>query len=395
MPTVDIDLSLPETDDPLSFLYDILCQRDEIFAYTKAVEQFVDDYIQTLKEIYDLKNSIISSTLLYSSVFYCLYQMNKNFFDNWKSYFSMLDRIKFNAVNGHTVDDRDFAYFKRFGKDFTLKLKGKGMKRDFNLAVGANSSYAVLYPFLVFIEKMQREMNHIKNKETLSQFFIRYLYGGRVLATSLAPIPEIALNTTEKVDIRKIIDSFRYIDLSDGLLRGKNSSPRFSGYNDFYIIIYKMLVKSWNYYLQIPIYDRKRHEVATLLRENFPCDMLLLARNEDTCCIEKFFKGNERLTSTHPFYTTINNTFFNKTKSWFSYDVIDVYSLFVYCHIKELDNLIARLNEEPTLLGIKPELITNLSRAYEEKEFSEEAYCREKKLFIEKYTDSLMSNNDS
>lgn len=395
LPTDNIDLSTH--NDSLAFLYDILCQRDEIFAYTKKVEQFVDNYLQTLKSTYNLKNSTISNTFLYSAVFYCLYQMDENFFYHWKNYFSIDYRKRVNAVNDHTVDDRDFEYFKRFGKTFTKKLNEKGMKQDFNLAVGANSSYAVLYPFLVFIEKMQREMRHIKNEETLDQFFIRYLSGGRVLATSLATIPEIILNTGEKADVHKIIDAFRYIDLSDSLLKGKHRRSRFRGYNTFYLIIYKMLIKSWNYYLKVPIDSRTRCEIASLLREHFPCDMFLLSRPKpeeegEPCSIKTFFDNNEPLISTHPFYTQINNIFLNKTKSWLKCDVVNAYSSFVYCYINELDCLIDKLNEDKALFRIRQELIANLAHSYKENEFSREVYYRGKKFLIETFTNDLFDN---
>lgn len=332
-------------NDKFSFLYDLLYYRKEITNYHCDVKSRVDVLIDDIKSSYSKLSPIEKYAIMYSVIFFALYQKNETFFGDWKYYFPAEHYKALGLVKENT--DNKFIELSNFASKMTNLLKEHGLI----LILGTNEAKVNLhiYPCIVFLEMFQDKFK-IKEGETLNNFFLRHTKGGRIITTDtlLSHIfhhsPFNTLEPPKNSELHNVIDSLRYINLSHNILRTSSSArPRFQDFATLPLYIYKLLLKCWLYYKP----NNTQEDVLNIIKPYFSYHFYNSSLFKDTHhtftgrSAEENFMLKDYFESPNTNYSSSDLServieYFRRKNSKISKDFFDEYYQYEYCYIEKI-----------------------------------------------------------
>ena len=240
--------SSPLKYDQYAFLFDLLYQREAINEHYEKIKEEVDIIISGINDL--IANNLKKQyAILYSVIFLTLYQLHKNFFGYWKIYY---DKEDYSCLGVEHDTDQKYSTLKNLASESsTIMFEIKKPKES-------NKTHFYLYPCLVFIETFLNKYNIEKNAETMNEFYLRYTKGGRILTTEKVFLDSFfACEYVDNLDIRNVIDTLNYIDMSETVLKARRNS-RTNKVNPFKLpsMIYNLLIKCFLYYIDKDIINR-------------------------------------------------------------------------------------------------------------------------------------------
>lgn len=373
-------------NDKISFLYDLLCQRDSIESYHNDVFNNVN----LLFNKFNIKKlgSEGKYQLLYTLIFFILYQLDKDFFHHWKYYYSTEDYKRIFGED-YKEDDHKYDILKELASAFHDVLSKSNLELDNKLDDYNNNSdkMRMIYPYLISIEFIVKDIFNDQYNLTLQGFFLYYTKGGRVLTNPFVFNKYFGYPLKSDINLNTLIEDFRLIDLSNNIMRPKGKRlPKFKDCNTLPSAINTLIIKCWIYYSKDRVGNREK--LIRNLHDSFSHHFLIPFKiksnrsNKEEEVIHFFNNNFTYPDSTSNIYEYFNKFFYNK-RSKITKDFFYTFGEYEYRYIKDLDTLIEKMHHQGK------ELPDSFKRFFNDKEHTKKQYIEQSRRAINTMLDDL------